>query len=156
LVGREALLGQLDALIRRTRLVTLVGPGGVGKTRLLVELGHHLRAAHTDRPVVWCELSQADPTTATELVASACGIDSRPGTAPLARIVDVLGTSELVLLLDNCEHVLDAIAELARTLLADCPGVTLLATSRERLRISGEQVCPIPPLATGADDAAAT
>src|SRR5690606_13163550 len=116
LVGREALLGQLHALVRRTRLVTLVGPGGVGKTRLLVELGHQLRAAHPDRPVVWCELSQADPTTATELVASACGIDSRPGVAPLGRIVDVLGTSELVLLLDNCEHVLDAAAELARAL----------------------------------------
>ena len=155
LVGRETLLAQLHALVRHSRLVTLVGPGGVGKTRLLVELGQHLRAAHPDRPVVWCELAQAEPTTAIEFVASACGIDSRPGVAPLGRIVDVLGTSELVLLLDNCEHVLGAAAELARALLADCPGVTLLATSRERLRISGEQVCPIPPLAIGADDAAA-
>jgi predicted ATPase len=157
LVGRERLLGDVLRLADAARVVTLVGPGGVGKTRLLVEAGHRLQAARGDRSVVLSELAQTDEDAVVDWVASALGVDPRPGESSIARLVEVLGAGELVLLIDNCEHVLDAVAELVARLIAGCPNVTVLATSRERLRVPGEHVCTVSTLlgSDGDGDAAA-
>lgn len=148
LIGRDALASEITTSAGLHRLVTLVGPGGVGKTRLLVEVGQRLLAERPERPVVLCELATADVASTFDVVASALGIDARPGTPLVRRITQVLRDTEVVLLLDNCEHVLDPTALLAEEVLAACPAVRVLATSRERLRIAGEQVCTVPTLRT--------
>lgn len=155
LVGREALAAGLTTLVEEERLVSFVGPGGVGKTRLLVEVGHRLRDARPDRPVVLCELATSDVRSVVEVVAAALGIDARPGTSLSERVPDLLAATELVLLLDNCEHVLEPAAELAERLLARCAGVRVVVTSRERLRLVGEQVRLVPTLPVGGADAPA-
>lgn len=155
LVGREALVLEATAMVEAGRLVTLVGPGGVGKTRLLVEVGQRLRRARSDRPVVMCELATADAGSALDAVAAALAIDARLGTGLVERIATVLGDTEIVLMLDSCEHVLDPIAELVERVLASCPNATSMTTSRERLRVPGEQVCSVPTLASDSDDAPA-
>jgi predicted ATPase/DNA-binding SARP family transcriptional activator len=146
LIGRDALVAQLVEHVGAQRLVTMVGPGGVGKTRLLIELGQRVCEQHAELSVVWCELGQADAASAPDVVAAALGIDGRPGIPTVDRIVDVVGDDEMVLLLDNCEHVLDAAAAVVDGLLVGCPHLRVVATSRERLRLPGEQLCPVPPL----------
>ena len=147
LVGREALLADVLAMVDANRLVTLIGPGGVGKTRMLVEVGARLRAADPDRAVVMCELAAANEDSAVDAVAAALAIDGRPGVGLTDRVAAVLADDEVVLLLDNCEHVLEPIAGLVEALLARCPNVSVLATSRERLRVGGERLCTVPTLA---------
>ena len=151
IVGRDALLAQVADLAERSRLVTLVGPGGVGKTRLLVELGRRLRAMQPDVPAVWCELASATTETTADIVAAALGIDARPGMPFTERLADVLRDVAVLLLLDNCEHVIEPAARLVERLLAACPGVRMVATSRERLRAHGEVVRTVPTL-LGDDD----
>ena len=152
LIGRDALVAEVTAMVEAHRLVTLVGPGGVGKTRLLVEVGHRLRAADADRPVVMCELATATEESAVDVVAAALMIDGRPGVPIVERLAAVLADTRIVLLLDNCEHVLDPVAGLVERLLATCPDVTVVATSRERLRVPGEQLCAVPTLPTLSSD----
>jgi predicted ATPase/DNA-binding SARP family transcriptional activator len=155
LVGREELATTTTELAGSHRLVTLLGPGGVGKTRLGIEVGHRLRDARPDRPVVLCELAAADARAAVDAVAAALGIDGRPDQGLAERLATVLADVEVFLVLDNCEHVLEPIAALAELLLARCPAVGMLATSRERLRVPGEQLVTVAPLAAGgADDPA--
>ncbi len=155
LVGREALLVDVLAMVGANRLVTLVGPGGVGKTRLLVEVGARLRAAGPGRAVVMCELAAANEDSAVDVVAAGLTIDGRPGVGLTDRVAAVLAGAEVVLLLDNCEHVLEPVAGLVETLLARCPNVAVVATSRERLRVRGERLCTVPTLTATADDAPA-
>ena len=140
LLGRDDLLAEATALVEEHRLVTLLGPGGVGKTRLMVEIGHHLRAARPERPVVLVELASATAESAVDEVAAALAIDGRPDVGLGERLAAVLADLEVVLLLDNCEHVLDPVAELVERLLAACPNVTMVATTRERLRVGGEHL----------------
>ncbi|MGD9701164.1 MAG: BTAD domain-containing putative transcriptional regulator [Acidimicrobiia bacterium] len=154
LVGRSALVVEITAMVEAHRLVTLVGPGGVGKTRLVVEVGHCLRAAHGERPVVMCELATASEDSAVDAVAAALGIDGRPGVGLAERVAAVVAGTETVLLLDNCEHVLDPIAALVERVVATCPNVSVVATSRERLRVQGERLCTVPPLPTRPTSAA--
>ncbi|WP_054813272.1 BTAD domain-containing putative transcriptional regulator [Nocardia arizonensis] len=151
LIGRDELLTDLRALAAECRLLTLVGPGGVGKTRLLLELGHRLAAARTDVAVVLCELGRID-TAADAAIAAALRIDVRPGVPLVDRIAGVLRDTELVLLLDNCEHVVDQVAEFVGEAMARCPGLRIVTTSRERLRAPGEYVRHIPPLACAGPD----
>ncbi|MDO9174413.1 MAG: BTAD domain-containing putative transcriptional regulator, partial [Actinomycetota bacterium] len=153
--GRDELAAEVAEATRAARLVTLVGPGGVGKTRLLIEVGRRLRAEHPSLPVVLCELATADAAAAVDVVAAALDIDRRPGSLLVDRIVDVVGDTELMLLFDNCEHVLDEAAEMAARLLATCPQVRVVATSRERLRVQGEHVRQVPTLPCDDDSAAA-
>ena len=155
LIGRKSLLNRLLTQAAAARLVTLVGPGGVGKTRLMTEAGHRLRGAAPERPVVFCDLTQADPATAVDAVASALGIDARPGVATIGRVVDVLGDDEVVLLIDNCEHVLGPVAELVDRVVRACRNVTVVATSRERLRVPGEHVCAVTTLLDDDDESSA-
>jgi predicted ATPase/DNA-binding SARP family transcriptional activator len=146
LVGRDALVAEVSAMVEDHRLTTLVGPGGVGKTRLLIEVGHRLRAARPDRPVVMCELATAGPESAVNVVAAALGIDARAGVDLGERVAAVLADTQLALLLDNCEHVLEPVANLTDRLLGMCANVTVVATSRERLRLPGERLCVVPTL----------
>jgi predicted ATPase/DNA-binding SARP family transcriptional activator len=148
LVGRDSLVAELLTTFGARRLVTLIGPGGVGKTRLLGELGLRLVAARADRPVVMCELATATEESAVDAVAAALGIEGRPGVGLADRVASAIADTELVLLLDNCEHVLDPIAGLVERVLATCPRVTIVATSRERLRVPAEQLCAVPTLPT--------
>ena len=142
LVGREEELRDLTRLLAAHRLVTLVGPGGVGKTRLALEVA---RAESTELELGGCLVELApvgDPAGVRAAIASALSLpDPR-------RLTEVIGQRELLLLLDNCEHVITAAAEVAEELLQRCPGLRLVATSREGLRVSGETIWPVPPLAT--------
>jgi predicted ATPase/DNA-binding SARP family transcriptional activator len=154
LVGRDALVDEAVAATGAHRVVTLVGPAGVGKTRLAVEVGHRLRTAD-GAPVAMCELAATGPATAVEHVAAGLGIDPRADTDLADRIAEVLGDSPLVLVLDGCEHVLDPLAGLVERVVARCPAVRVLATSQERLRVPGERVLPVPSLPCGGEGAAA-
>lgn len=145
-VGRADAVEDIVAMVAEHRAVTLVGPAGVGKSRLAVEAGHRLVAEDPDRPVVHCDLDAVAPSDAVDAVAAALGIDARPGVDAVHRVPSVVGDVALVLVLDGCEHALDAIAALVETLVAGCPLVRVLATSRERLRVQGELVCAVAPL----------
>ncbi|MCP3803894.1 winged helix-turn-helix domain-containing protein [Allokutzneria sp. A3M-2-11 16] len=145
LIGRVAAVAELRALLGDSRLVTLTGPGGVGKTRLAVETARQLTKAFPDG--VWLvELSGADRGVA-DLVSTVVGLrEDTPGPGLEQRLASMLRTKRLLLVLDNCEHVVEAVAELAERLLRAAPGVRVLATSRQPLAAEGEAVWPVPPL----------
>ncbi|MFI0778942.1 BTAD domain-containing putative transcriptional regulator [Streptomyces sp. NPDC021212] len=161
-VGREADLAALRTDLSAHRLVTLLGPGGAGKTRLSQEAAESVAAAWPDG--VWlAELAPVDdPETVPETVLTALGARETVirGSAaeglraaadltahdPLARLVEHCEPRRMLIVLDNCEHLVEAAARLADSLLARCPGVTVLATSREPLAVPGELVRPVEPL----------
>ncbi|NDU76242.1 AfsR/SARP family transcriptional regulator [Actinomadura sp. DSM 109109] len=140
LIGREDAVGRGRALLAEHRLVTLTGTGGVGKTRLAVEIASRSAADHPDG--VWMVgLAGADDVAGQ--VARALGLREESAGSPLA---DALRGRRALLVLDNCEHVLEPVAELAGRLLAGAPGLRVLATSREPLGIPGERLQVVPPL----------
>ncbi|KJY42568.1 hypothetical protein VR41_07330 [Streptomyces sp. NRRL B-1568] len=164
-VGRQDDLALIREDLAAHRLVTLLGPGGAGKTRLSQEAAEAAVAVSTAWPDgVWlAELAPVDdPATVPEAVLTALGARETVvrGSAaeglraatdaaaldPLARLAEHCAARRMLLVLDNCEHVVDAAARLAETLLAHCPGVTVLATSREPLAVPGELVRPVEPL----------
>jgi len=145
-VGREHELTAVADRLRTVRLLTLVGPGGVGKTRLAQQVASRGLAVYSDG--VWLvELAPlADSSSVANLVAATLGIRER-GRTPLDRLlVESLRDQHVLLVLDNCEHLLDGCAELVHTLLRECRGTTILATSREPLRVLGETRWHVPPL----------
>ncbi|MQA14656.1 MAG: AfsR/SARP family transcriptional regulator [Pseudonocardiaceae bacterium] len=146
-VGRADALASLPALLDRARIVTLTGAGGAGKTRLATELARRVAERYADG-VRRVELAPVrDPYAVTVAVASTLGI-ARQGSEPLAdQLVTALRPRQALLLLDNCEHVLPAAADLVERLATGCPRLSVLATSRERLSVSGEHVWLVPPLA---------
>ncbi len=144
-VGRDGLVAEVVDQLDDERLVTLLGTGGIGKTRIAVEVARAI-GRRSGGPVWFCELAAADRASAIVTVASATGVDERAGSGLLERVVDVLRDRQGLLVLDNCEHVLDAVAEVAEAVLAGAPGVSILATSRERLAVDGEQLRPVPLL----------
>jgi len=151
LIGRDGLVEDVVALVASHRLVALVGPGGVGKTRLLVEVGHVLESSRPGRPVVLCELALADADSVESVVAASLGVDRRPEVSLAEQVGSVVGATELVLLVDNCEHVILPVAELVERMLTRCPQMRVVATSRERLRVAGEHVRPVPVLVAAGD-----
>lgn len=147
LVGRRELLDALAARLRRRRLVTLVGPGGVGKTRLAIEAARAiLEAEHKDvRLVELADVADGDGIASTIAAGLGLPISGDP-KSDLARIVEFLCGRSTLVVLDNCEHLIDAAARVAQDLLELCPTMRILATSRERLGVPGEVTCPVPPL----------
>ena len=146
-VGREREMAAVRALLERQRLVTLTGAGGTGKTRLALQATAGLLPAYPDG--VWlAELAAlVDPALVPRAVAQAVGVREEPGRPLLATLPDALRAKRLLLVLDNCEHLLDACARLADVLLRACPRFTILATSREALGIAGETAWRVPSLA---------
>ena len=145
-VGREEELAAVVKQLARSRLVTLTGVGGVGKTRLAVQVAAETAPQFADG--VWlCELAPArDSETLTEIVSSTLSVNRRPGMSAQASIVDSLRARQLLMVLDNCEHLVERASDLALAVLRQCPGVRVLATSREGLGVEGEQVWPLRSL----------
>ena len=145
-VGRDDELAGVAKALDERRLVTLTGTGGVGKTRLSVQVAAEVLPRFGDG--AWfCELATAaDGETMAQLVAAELGVAQRSGMSLEASISDYLRPKVLLLVLDNCEHLLSAVGALAGRVLRECPGVRILATSREGLAVSGEQVWPLPSL----------
>ena len=141
-VEREAIA---DALLA-SRLVTVTGVGGVGKSRIAIQVALDIAARFPDG--AWlCELAAAqDEEELGQVVAATLGVLARPATTLADSVIDALRMRELVLVLDNCEHLVAAVGHLAEGLLRDCPGVRILATSREALGVAGEQVWPLSAL----------
>ncbi|MDQ7904584.1 tetratricopeptide repeat protein [Phytohabitans sp. ZYX-F-186] len=159
LLGRDALLDDIAARLAAHRLVTLVGPGGAGKTRLAIAAASHpgLSAgggrgdgheAVTGERVPWfVDLSVIDrPERVAAAVAETLSLREDPGLDPVDAIAEEIGAHDVLLVLDNCEHLVAGCGELARELLARCPGLRILATSRAPLRAQDESVVPVPPL----------
>jgi predicted ATPase/DNA-binding CsgD family transcriptional regulator len=145
LVGRERERADVGGLLEDARLVTLVGSGGCGKTRLAAELVRDLAHRFADG-AVWVGLAAADEPDVVDLVATATAVGERPGHLLVETIVAKLQDSELLVVLDNCEHVVGACAALVDRLLRGCPHLQVLATSRAPLLLAGEAIYPLEPL----------
>ena len=145
-VGRQRELAELKRTLGVARLVTLVGPGGVGKTRLATRLGAEVARGFRDG--VWLvQLAELDePALVPNAVLSALDLRDQTAAAPLGLLLSYLRDRELLLVIDSCEHLLDAAASIAAQIIASAPSVKLIATSREPLSVHGEHVRPVPPL----------
>jgi predicted ATPase/class 3 adenylate cyclase len=144
LIGREAELAGIIDMVGAERLVTLVGPGGVGKTTLAMEAAQRDRNGRETAVVLLTSVT--DPAVLADVLASALGLRGNIGD-PLSAAIALLGSRPWLVVIDNCEHVLAAVRDLVATLWHRCRELTILATSRERLALPFEQVCPVAPLA---------
>jgi predicted ATPase/class 3 adenylate cyclase len=151
-VGRRAEIEELRRIITNNRLVTLTGAGGIGKTRLAVEVAAQLLGEFDDG-VCYVDLAPiTDPQIVPVTVAHTLGLPDQPGRSTLDALRRFVGDQEILLLLDNCEHLLDACSALIVALLDACPLVTVLTTSREPIGVVGELTWIVPSLSL-ADDA---
>src|SRR5437763_2927030 len=156
LIGREADLAEIKARLSDHRLVTLTGSGGVGKTRLSIEAGRGLLDRYPDG--VWlAELAPLnDAQLVTSIIADVLGISLSATTSALDTLTSGLKTKRLLLIIDNCEHVISEAARIAEALMRSCPHLPILASSRERMAIAGESVIRVPSLAAPQPGEAAT
>ena len=157
-VGRETELAEVRALVAASRLVTLTGAGGCGKTRLGLQVAGELLDTWGDG--VWLvELAAVtDQDAVPAAIAGVLGIPAQPGQPVLDTLADALGPQEMLVVVDNCEHLIGGCAKTAETILQRCPQVHLIATSREPLGVAGERLYRVPPLSlpeVGDDDDAA-
>ena len=152
-IGRERELEQTAGALGRARVVTLTGPGGVGKTRLAVQAARQVMQRFGDG--AWlCELAPVrDPAGVDDAVAAVFSVTATAGQGSREALVEFLRGKELLLVLDNCEHLLEGAAALAGVLQRSCERLVILATSREGLGIEGEQLLPVPPLEVPEADA---
>src|SRR5215208_7555054 len=145
-VGRETEVAEIERLLSDRQLLTLCGPGGAGKTRLALAAARDLVEGF-EGDVWWVELASiSDPGLLPRTVASVLGVPEAPELSPTEALVDNLKARRALLVLDNCEHLVEACADLADVLLVTCPDVKLLATSREPLRVAGETNFMVPSL----------
>jgi predicted ATPase/DNA-binding CsgD family transcriptional regulator len=154
-VGRRRLLTEVKAAFANTRLVTLVGPGGVGKTRLALRAAADLRRTVHDGAWFVDLAGLEDPHLVPKAVIIALGLADKSGQWPTSLLIAHLASREALLVLDNCEHLLDAVAVLADVVLKEAAGVRLLATSRQPLGISGEHLIQVPALTLPGDSGSA-
>jgi predicted ATPase len=154
-IGRRRELAELRRKLTAARLVSLCGPGGVGKSRLALRIATDLARGFPDG--AWMvELSEIqDPALVANAVMAALDLRDQTATEPLPMLLSYLRDKELLLVVDNCEHLLGAAARLVTEVIRAAPGVRVIATSREPLSVSGEQVIPVPPLELPAAPAAA-
>ncbi len=147
-IGREREMTEIERLLSEHRLVTLTGPGGCGKTRLALQVAAEVVAEYPDG--VWfVEFAPlADPALVPQKLASTLGVREEPGRTLTVTLTNRLREKSLLLVLDNCEHLIEASAQLAEMLLQACPGLRILAPSREVLGLAGEFVWRVPPLST--------
>ena len=145
-IGRTSELAEVERLLAGARLLTLTVAGGVGKTRLALEVAARTLADCPDG-VFFCDLAPlAESALVSRAVARVLGLREQPRMEAIRGLTARLRRADMLLLLDNCEHVRDACAELAQALLASCPRLRILATSREPLGVAGEVDYPVPPL----------
>ena len=145
-IGREQEILEVKRALAMTRMLTLTGMGGSGKTRLGLEVARDLTGVYPDG--VWLvELaSLSEPALVPQAVAGAVGVPEQPGQQPVEALVEALREKQLLLVLDNCEHLIGACARLVDAVLDACPRVRILATSREALGVEGEARWPVSPL----------
>ena len=145
-VGRDRELVKLDRLLASTRLLTLAGAGGCGKTRLALQLATDALERYPDG-VWWLELAPlSDPALIESALATMVGVRPLPGQTPVEAAVFHLASQRALVLLDNCEHVLEPSRQLVEALLHGCPDVTVVATSRAPLGVGGETTWRVPSL----------
>ena len=145
-VGRGTALTQIRKLVSENRLVSLTGPGGVGKTRIAIEVARSLVGKH-ERGVWLVSLAAlTDPALVPEAVAVVLAIRAQVGLSPTEGLIGSLRDREYLIVLDNCEHLIDACAQMVEAVLTSCPRVSVLATSREALGVAGEVVWSVPPM----------
>jgi predicted ATPase/class 3 adenylate cyclase/DNA-binding CsgD family transcriptional regulator len=147
LIGREQLLAEVVELLGVHRLVTLTGVGGVGKTRLSIEVGASLMAEHPEGVWIVELASLTDPSAVPAAIATSLGIAPQPGASVLQSLAEALSGRRMLVVLDNCEHLVEAVAVAVRELLSKTTALRLLATSRESIDVPGEQRRLVLPLA---------
>ena len=152
--GRDADLCSLRELLSSSRLITLVGPGGVGKTRLAIEAVRRAEGGHVP---VWCDLASAGtPGSVEQIMAASLGVTIEPGDRSWRTLAAFIGSKRVLLVLDTCEPAVRAVSGVAEFLLASCPRLVILATSREPLHVPGENLFEVGPLLVPGRDTAAT
>jgi non-specific serine/threonine protein kinase len=145
-VGRRVELAEAAKLLPASAVVTLAGPGGVGKTRLAIRVAEQAAAGFPDG-VIFVELAELrDAELLADTVAFALGLQDQSARATVDTIIRRIGTRRMLLVLDNCEHLIVMCAQLVAALVADCPGLVVLATSRQSLGVVGERILPVAPL----------
>ncbi len=146
LIGREREIGELGEMLARSRLLTLTGAPGCGKTRLALAVAANARETFPDG-IFLVELGAlADSALLEQTIARTFGVREGPDRPPMTALIEQLRNQDLLLVLDNCEHLLDACAEFLETALSSCPSLRVLATSRELLEVSGELAFRVPSL----------
>jgi predicted ATPase len=153
LIGRESLFERLEVALDRHRLITLVGPGGVGKTSVGIELARRTAERYPDGVKLVELVAVGDEDATLEAVATAIDVHFRRGSSIGDAIIETLRLRRSLVVLDNCEHLVEPVASLAGRVLREAPAISIVATSREPLALPGEQVWSVDPLSTG--DAAA-
>jgi predicted ATPase/DNA-binding SARP family transcriptional activator len=147
LIGRASELDKLEQLVAGHRLVTLVGPGGAGKSRLALEVGRRLGEKFRDGAALVELAAIEDPAAIVGAIARGLRADEpKDASAANELLADLLQDSEMLLLLDNCEHILDEVVRVVATLLGRCPSLTILTTSRQAVGLPGEATLSVPPL----------
>ncbi len=155
LMGRQRELQDVIDSLSRSRLLTLIGPGGIGKTRLALAAAGAVGASYIEG-VCWVELAPLDdPSIVAQVVARRLGVPDFPGQDATAAIAEHVGDRSMLIVLDNCEHLTSAVADLAEQLLSACDALSILATSREVLGVDGERSWPVPPLSLPEADTSA-
>ena len=146
-VGREVEVAEIGGLLQHAALVTLVGVGGIGKTRCAQTVGSEF-GRDRGSPVWFVELARIEQSSLVgKAIASVLGVDELPGQPILETLLAALRRGTMLLILDNCEHVIKEAASVIAAILKECPGVRILATSQEALRVAGEHVFRVPALA---------
>lgn len=152
LIGRERELAQLELLLSDARLITVTGPGGVGKTRLMLACAHDIEARFSAGAWLVELANQTDPHMVAATVAAAFRLEVNDASSATTTVMHYLRDKETLLLLDNCEHLVDAVASLVESLLAVSPQLQVITTSQDVLGLSGEQIFRVPSLLLPADD----
>lgn len=147
LIGREREIEEVSGWLEKRRLVTLLGPGGVGKTRLSIAAADAALPRFDDGAWFVDLAPLTESAYLPDVVAKTLGVPQSAGQSAQEQLITALGTRSLLLVLDNCEHLIDACATLSERLLSSCPGLRILATSRQALGVTGEQTYPVPSLA---------